>query len=70
VLRVGYTNGYANLSGNDADVVILLLNLMRLVGLDIDLGADRGVDDGRDVDETAALLGEDLELGNDIRHGC
>lgn len=44
---------------------------MVLVGLEVDLGADAQVEDGGEVEEAAALLGEDLELGNDVRHcGC
>lgn len=56
------------MSGGDADYIVLLLNLVLLVGLEVDLGADAQVENGGEVEKAAALLGEDLELGNDVRH--
>lgn len=60
--------GEAHLGRSDADVVILLLHGVRLVGLDIDLGADAEIEDGRDVENAAALLGDDLQLSNNVGH--
>ena len=57
-------------SGGDANVVILVLDLVRAVGLEVDLGADR--EDRGQIDEAARLSREDLELSDDISHckGC
>ena len=43
---------------------------MILLGLDVNLGADGSVEDGGEVDEATALLGEDLKLSNDVGHFC
>jgi hypothetical protein len=55
-------------SGSDADVVILLLNLVRTIGLDVDLLADTEVDDSREIEQAARVAGEDLQLSDDISH--
>jgi hypothetical protein len=55
-------------SGSDADVVILLLNLVRAIGLDVDLLADTEVDDSREIEQAARVAGEDLQLSDDISH--
>lgn len=58
----------AYLGGSDADDVLLLLDLVGPVSLEIDLGADAQVEDGREIEEAAIVAGEDLQLGDDVGH--
>lgn len=56
-------------SGSDSDVLVLGLDLVGLLGDDVESRADAQVDEGRDVEEATGLTADDLELGNDVgRH--
>lgn len=54
------------LSGSDGDVFLLLLNLVRTLGEDVDVGAD--AQNCSEIEETAIVAAEHLELGDDIGH--
>jgi hypothetical protein len=55
--------------GSDSDVLVLGLDLVGLLGDDVESRADAQVDEGRDVEEATGLTADDLELGNDVgRH--
>lgn len=55
--------------GGDSDVLVLGLDLVGLLGDDVEGRTDAQVDEGRDVEEATGLTADDLELGNDVgRH--
>ena len=58
----------AYLAGCDADGVTLLLPLLRRERLDVERGADGGVENGAQVQETPGLLGEDIDLSDNSSH--
>lgn len=60
--------GSTHARGGDADDIALVLDLVRAVGLDVDLGADAQVDESGEIEQAARLTGEDLQLGDDIGH--